>query len=78
MKRWAGRKGHGTESRKLWDGMPTGRCTSHGKLLFKSKRQAKAAIKSMRAVGEMHAYGCDDVAEHWHVGHSNQRGGSTR
>jgi hypothetical protein len=67
------RPGRGTEAIKRWSEVPTGRCTAHVKILYKSRKQARQAVRSLgERPTEMDVYPCVTVADHWHIGHDRQ------
>lgn len=51
-------------------GSAIGWCSTHGKLLYGSRQEARAAQRTMHAAGKgMRPYPCDHVDSMWHLGH---------
>lgn len=44
-----------------------GWCSAHGKLLYRSRKSAKASIREHHE--HMRPYPCTEIAGQWHIGH---------
>jgi hypothetical protein len=52
-------------------GYPVGKCNAHGKGLYTSRSDARAAIRRTHT-HRAHAYPCTHMPGYWHFGHKPQ------